>query len=131
MRAPHWSKGQVCGGLSRPLVVSGLFNNIIRQSNLGILIHLHKASESVHFVSGGVAALSAIQLINSDGGFVMLDKFLGLLEKFGCMALVWDCKAPASVRPGCRFDHDAVEIKHCCVLVNKMDKNQWQIQDKI
>ena len=128
VRSTLESKGQVCGGLSRPLVVSDLFNNIIRQSNLGSLIPLHEASEFVHFVSGGVVALSAIQLVNSDSGFVKLDKFPGLLEKFSCMALVWDCKAPAGVRPGCRFDHDAVEMKHCCVLVNKMDKNLWQIQ---
>ena len=43
----------------------------------------------------------------------MPEKFPGLLEKFGCMALEWDCKAPAGVRPRCRFDHDAIEMKHC------------------
>ena len=42
------SKGQICAGHSRPLVVSGLYNNIIRESNLGSLIPQHKANESVH-----------------------------------------------------------------------------------
>ena len=98
------SKGQVCAGLSRPLVVSGLFNNIIRQSNLGSLIPLYKANQSVHFVNGGVTALSAIHLVDGDGCFLVLDKFLGLFEKFGCQGISVGFEGLAGVRPGYHFE---------------------------
>ena len=110
------AKGQVCAGLSRPLIVSGLFNNIIRQSTLGSLIPLHEANESVHFVDGGVAALSAIHLVDGDGGFLVLDKFPGLLSKFGRHGISVGFKDYSRCQtwlPFRDFHHDAVEMKHC------------------
>ena len=110
------SKGQVCAGLSRPLVVSGLFNNVIRQSNLGSLIPLYEASQSVHFVNGGVAALSAIHLVDGDGGFLVLDKFPGLLEKLGRHGISMGFEGSSRRQTWLPFrdlHHDAVEMKHC------------------
>ena len=49
-----------CSGLLRPIVVSGLFNNI-QQSNLGSLIPLNEANESVHFINGDEAPLTTYQ----------------------------------------------------------------------
>ena len=110
------AKGQVCAGLSRPLVVSGLFNNIIRQSTLGSLIPLYEANDSVHFVDGGVAALSAIHLVDGDGGFLVLDKFPGLLSKFGRHGISVGFKDSSRRQTWLPFrdlHHDAVEMKHC------------------
>ena len=69
------AKGQVCAGLSSPLVVSGLFNNIIHHSTMGSLIPLHEANESVHSINGDMPALSVIHLDDGDSGFLVLHKF--------------------------------------------------------
>ena len=77
------AKGQVCAGVSSPLVVSDIFNNIIHHSTMGSLIPLHESNKSVQSINGGVPALSAIHLNDGDGGFLVLHKFLDLISNFG------------------------------------------------
>ena len=109
------AKGQVCAGLSRPLVVSGLFNNI-HHSTMGSLIPLHEANESVRSINGGLPALSAIHVNDGDGGFLVVHKFLGLLSNFGRHGISVGFKDSSRHQTWLPFrdlHHDAMEIKHC------------------
>ena len=110
------SKGQICASLPRPLIVSGLFNNIIYHSIMGRLIPLHEANEFVQSINGSVPALCAIHLNDGDGSFLMLHKFLGLISNFGRHGISVGFKDSSRHQTWLPFrdpHHNAMEMKHC------------------